>query len=67
MAPEVGLGLPYNLKADVYSWSMLMWYILALEPPVSLVFARQFAFPFERSLLSHNRFSACLLLRLSTH
>ena len=36
MSPEVGLGLPYNLKADVYSWSMLMWYIMALEPPVSL-------------------------------
>jgi serine/threonine protein kinase len=34
MAPEVGLGLPYNQKADVYSWSMLFWYILALEPPL---------------------------------
>jgi serine/threonine protein kinase len=33
MAPEVGLGKPYNLTADVYSWSMLMWFILALEPP----------------------------------
>lgn len=33
MAPEVGLGKPYNLSADVYSWSMLMWFILALEPP----------------------------------
>jgi len=37
-APEVGLGLPYNLKADVYSWAMLMWYIMALEPPVSSIF-----------------------------
>jgi serine/threonine protein kinase len=36
MAPEVGLQKPYNLKADVYSWSMLMWYILALEPPMGL-------------------------------
>lgn len=36
MAPEVGLKQPYNLKADVYSWSMLMWYILALEPPMGL-------------------------------
>jgi len=33
MAPEVGLGYPYNLSADVYSWSMVMWFILALEPP----------------------------------
>jgi Protein tyrosine and serine/threonine kinase len=36
MAPEVGLHEPYNLKADVYSWSMLMWYIMALEPPFGL-------------------------------
>jgi serine/threonine protein kinase len=34
MAPEVGLRKPYNLKADVYSWSMIMWYIMALEPPM---------------------------------
>jgi serine/threonine protein kinase len=33
MAPEVGLGIPYNLSVDVYSWSMLMWFIMALEPP----------------------------------
>ena len=33
MAPEVGLGKPYNQYADVYSWSMIMWFILALEPP----------------------------------
>lgn len=36
MAPEVGLRKPYNLSADVYSWSMLMWYIMALEPPMGL-------------------------------
>ena len=36
MAPEVGLGKPYNLSADVYSWSMIMWFILALEPPFGL-------------------------------
>lgn len=36
MAPEVGLGKPYNLTADVYSWSMIMWFILALEPPFGL-------------------------------
>eukprot|EP00980_Cylindrotheca_fusiformis_P012372 scaffold3036_cov117-Cylindrotheca_fusiformis.AAC.11 len=33
MAPEVGLGIPYNLSVDVYSWSMIMWFIMALEPP----------------------------------
>jgi serine/threonine protein kinase len=33
MAPEVGLGMPYNLSADVYSFSMVLWFILALEPP----------------------------------
>jgi serine/threonine protein kinase len=33
MAPEVGLSQPYNLAADVYSWSMIMWFIMALEPP----------------------------------
>ena len=33
MAPEVGLGKPYNASADVYSWGMVMWFILALEPP----------------------------------
>lgn len=33
MAPEVGLKRPYNLGADMYSYSMLLWFILALEPP----------------------------------
>jgi len=42
MAPEVGLRQPYNLKADVYSWSMLMWYILALEPPFGFYTPRMF-------------------------
>lgn len=36
VAPEVGLHQPYNLKADVYSWAMLVWYMLALEPPFGL-------------------------------
>jgi hypothetical protein len=30
---EVGLKKPYNLKADTYSWSLLFWYFLQLEPP----------------------------------
>jgi serine/threonine protein kinase len=36
MAPEVGLQQPYGLKADVYSWSMIMWYSMALEPPMGM-------------------------------
>ena len=36
MAPEVGRGERYNLLADVYSWSMLVWYIMALEPPLGM-------------------------------
>jgi Protein tyrosine and serine/threonine kinase len=36
MAPEVGLNQPYNLKADVYSWSMVFWYIMSLEPPLAI-------------------------------
>ena len=36
MAPEVYFWKPYNLSVDVYSWSMIMWYILALEPPFGL-------------------------------
>jgi len=42
MAPEVGLRQPYNKTADVYSWSMLMWYIMALEPPMGLYTPRMF-------------------------
>ena len=33
MAPEVAKGLPYNLSADVYSFGILFWQIIALEPP----------------------------------
>jgi serine/threonine protein kinase len=36
MAPEIGLRKPYGLKADVYSWSMIMWYTMALEPPMGM-------------------------------
>jgi serine/threonine protein kinase len=36
MAPEVGMRKTYNLSADVFSWAMLMWFILALEPPFGL-------------------------------
>jgi serine/threonine protein kinase len=33
MAPEVALKAPYNLKADVYSWSIILWEMLSLEHP----------------------------------
>tara|TARA_B110001450_G_C17610225_1_gene476944 strand:- start:394 stop:735 length:342 start_codon:yes stop_codon:yes gene_type:complete len=31
MAPEVALGEPYNLSADIYSFSILFWELVALE------------------------------------
>ena len=31
MAPEVATCQPYGLKADVYSFAMLMWEVVALE------------------------------------
>mmetsp|Transcript_56952 Transcript_56952/g.169900 ORF Transcript_56952/g.169900 Transcript_56952/m.169900 type:complete len:404 (-) Transcript_56952:141-1352(-) len=33
MAPEVHKSEPYNLSADIYSFSMLCWEILAMEKP----------------------------------
>lgn len=30
-APEVSLSEPYNLSADIYSFSILLWEILALD------------------------------------
>jgi len=35
MAPEVGRSMPYNLSADVYSFSTLMWELCTLEQPYS--------------------------------
>jgi len=34
MAPECGTYQPYNLSADVYSFSMLLWEILTLTKPL---------------------------------
>jgi hypothetical protein len=31
MAPEIGLKQPYNLKADVYSFTVLLYEVLSLE------------------------------------
>jgi serine/threonine protein kinase len=33
MSPENLQGNPYDLTTDVYSWAMIMWFVLALEPP----------------------------------
>jgi serine/threonine protein kinase len=33
MSPENLQGKPYDLSTDVYSWAMIMWFIMALEPP----------------------------------
>lgn len=33
MAPEVFLGTPYGLSADVYSFSIVLWEVIALETP----------------------------------
>ena len=35
MAPEVGKRKPYNAKADVFSFCMILWQVLALEKPFS--------------------------------
>ena len=37
MSPEVAKSDRYNLAADVYSWTVLLWYIMALEPPFGLL------------------------------
>ncbi len=33
MAPEVGLGKPYNESCDMFSYSILLWEILNLKRP----------------------------------
>lgn len=35
MAPEVCKNTPYNLKADVYSFGILLWQIISLRTPFS--------------------------------
>jgi serine/threonine protein kinase len=33
MSPECGIGQPYNLKSDVYSFSLLLYHIISLKEP----------------------------------
>lgn len=33
MAPEVGLGLPYNESCDIYSFAIVLWEMLTLQSP----------------------------------
>mmetsp|Transcript_26452 Transcript_26452/g.38330 ORF Transcript_26452/g.38330 Transcript_26452/m.38330 type:complete len:432 (+) Transcript_26452:150-1445(+) len=35
MSPEVGSSMPYDLSADVYSFSVLLWELCTLEKPFS--------------------------------
>jgi serine/threonine protein kinase len=42
MAPEVALKESYNLKVDVYSWSIILWEMLSLENPYQTIPREQF-------------------------
>lgn len=35
MAPEVAAGRPYNHKADVFAWALVLWEMVAHEAPWS--------------------------------
>jgi hypothetical protein len=41
MSPEVGNGWPYNFKADSYSFTILLWEMLALEMPFAAYTAQE--------------------------
>jgi hypothetical protein len=42
MGPEVALKEPYNLKADVYSWSVILWECFLSNTLTKLFHVRQF-------------------------
>lgn len=42
MAPEVVMHEPYNAKADMYSWAILSWEILAVDRPYAGMDERNF-------------------------
>ena len=37
MAPEVALNLPYNFKADSYSFGILLWEIMSMKRPFAKI------------------------------
>ena len=41
MAPEIGLKEPYNLKADLYSFAILLYEVLCLEKAFSNWYASE--------------------------
>jgi len=47
MAPEIGLSLGYGLKADVYSFGILLWEVCALDKPYLSITSSD---EFERSV-----------------
>mmetsp|Transcript_16430 Transcript_16430/g.45203 ORF Transcript_16430/g.45203 Transcript_16430/m.45203 type:complete len:404 (-) Transcript_16430:2176-3387(-) len=44
MAPEVALGKPYNEKADVYGFSILLWQILSVVTPFDVYITEDYFF-----------------------
>ncbi|CAM9648664.1 unnamed protein product, partial [Hapterophycus canaliculatus] len=56
MAPEIVKHKPYNTKADVYSWAVLAWEMLAVEKPYAglteSTFVRRVVVGGERPALS---------------
>jgi len=42
MAPEVALSQPYNHKAEVFSWTSLLYHVLTLEKPFANMDAKKF-------------------------
>ena len=42
MAPEVALSQPYNHKAEIYSFAIVLWEMVACQRPYDTVRAEQF-------------------------
>jgi len=42
MAPEVAMSKPYNQKSEIYSFSIVLWEMVALQRPYDSVLAEQF-------------------------
>eukprot|EP00542_Grammatophora_oceanica_P011412 CAMPEP_0194037844 /NCGR_PEP_ID=MMETSP0009_2-20130614/10175_1 /TAXON_ID=210454 /ORGANISM="Grammatophora oceanica, Strain CCMP 410" /LENGTH=183 /DNA_ID=CAMNT_0038680169 /DNA_START=66 /DNA_END=613 /DNA_ORIENTATION=+ len=56
MAPEVfKQGEPYNQKADVYSFAMLLWHMLALELPYLEFVSKKDRSSFETNVMERGK------------